>query len=192
MKNISNYSQPEFYHFAEESLELVDFASKVLALRNDLNTAIDFGAGCGVIGIEALLKNPSITSMTFLEVQKEFIKHIEENLIQAEINNAKVINQSFSQFQGKADIIFSNPPYFKPGAGKVSDKRNRQVCRTFEIDGIEVFFKKMKEVINKEGLIFFCIKDEKYVEPFLNSFKLIQKKKTNSAYLFCLSRLDID
>ncbi|MFT6069761.1 MAG: tRNA1(Val) A37 N6-methylase TrmN6 [Bacteriovoracaceae bacterium] len=192
MKNISDYSQPDFYHFSEDSLELVQFASEVLASRNDLTSAVDLGAGCGVIGIEALLKNPNISKMTFLEVQKEFIPFIIENLQLAEINDAKILNIPLSQFEAKVDIIFSNPPYFKPGSGRVSENRNRQVCRTFEIDGMDIFFKKLKEALTKNGLIFFCIKDEEEVAFFLNSFKLVKKRKTESATLICLAGLDID
>jgi tRNA1Val (adenine37-N6)-methyltransferase len=192
LKNISNYSQPDFYHFTEESLDLVSFAAEILENRNELKSAIDLGAGCGVIGIEAMLKIPSLTLMTFLELQKEFLPFIEKNLEQAEIKNGSIINLSLGQYKGSSDIIFSNPPYFIPGNGRVSSQTNRQLCRTFEIDGWEVFFEKVAEVLNPGGLIFFCIKEEEDIKNYLKAFKIEKKEKTKAANLFCLSRLDIN
>lgn len=192
MKNISNYSQPDFYHFTEESLALVSFAAEILRQRDDLNSAIDFGAGCGVIGIEALLKIPSLSKMTFLEVQTEFLPYIKENLEKAKIENTSIVNLSFGDYLGASDIIFSNPPYFEAGKGRVSSQINRQVCRTFEIDGLEVFFEKAAKTMNPNGLMFFCIKESENIESYLKSFKIEKKEKTKAALLFCLSRLDIN
>lgn len=192
MKNILDYSQPEFYHFSEESLELIYFAKVLLKGKEQLKTAIDIGTGCGVIGIEALSKLPQIRHMTFLELQEEFLFHLKENLNKAEITDAAIIQCSLGNFEGCFDLIFSNPPYFIPGEGRVSKQNNRQLCRTFEVDGWEVFFKKVSELLKPNGLIFFCVKEEGKIERFLTSFKLIKKEKTKAATLFCLARLDID
>jgi tRNA1Val (adenine37-N6)-methyltransferase len=192
LKSISNYSQPDFYHFTEDSLELVEFASHILKDVEGPQSAVDLGAGCGVIGIEALLKIPSLNKMTFLEVQEPFIFHIKENLRQANIKSASVIHKAISELEGQFDLIFSNPPYFSPGMGRRSDQKERQVCRTFEVDGWRVFFEKISEILIADGLVFLCVRDDSKIKDFLKSFKIVKKKKNKAAILFCLARLDVN
>lgn len=194
MKNISNYYQPDFYRFTEESLELVDFAKELLSPKKDV-VALDLCSGCGVIGIEALTKFPNIQHMTFLELQNEFMPFLKDNIDKAECDSFKIIQDSLgnSSFESKQfDLILSNPPYFGPGEGRASPNVNRQICRSFEVDGWKTYFEKVGQWLKNDGLFFFSTKELNPVESYFKKFKLIKKKQSSSAWLVCLSQLDID
>lgn len=195
LKNILNYSQPNFYSFTEESIELVEFAKEITPhIRSDLNI-LDVGAGSGVIGIEAKLKIAGINGVTFLELQKEFIPFLKNNIEASECTDYTIMQNSIGEasfLSESFDLIFSNPPYFTPGEGRPSPDINRQICRSFEVDGWDIFFEKIGEWLKKDGYIFFSTRELNPIGHYLEKFKMIEKRKTNSAWLVCMSRLDID
>lgn len=195
MKNISNYSQPSFYSFNEDSLELVKFSKDLIKGDTDSLDLLDLCAGCGVIGIETKLQIKAIGKLTFLELQNEFIPFIEKNLLKSECNNFEIFQSSLGDqiFEDeKFDLIFSNPPYFLSQSGKPSSDKNRQICRFFEVDGWNTFFKKVKKWLKPEGLFFFTVRNIESVSEDLRDFDLVAKEKVAGSWLICLSRLDIN
>ena len=68
------YKQPSFYHFNEDSILLV---KEALKLEEGIESVLDLCAGCGVIGVEYAISNSKIKRLSFVELQKQFIKYIE-------------------------------------------------------------------------------------------------------------------
>src|SRR5258708_4421753 len=117
---MNDYSQPEFYKFNEDSIKLVRrVTEKVKAAEHIL----DLGAGSGIIGIElANYFHPE--SLTLVEVQKDYLPHLELNL-KFQLKSKTDFFVELSSFghwspQKKYDLIVCNPPYFLPGHGEVS------------------------------------------------------------------------
>ena len=195
MKNILNYSQPNFYSFNEDSLELINFSKGFIKSSDNSLNLLDLCAGCGVIGIEAKAHIQAVGKVTFVELQSDFIPFINENLLNAECNDFEVFEgalseQSFGDHE--FDLIFSNPPYFLPENGRISPNEKRQICRSFQVDGWSVFFMKVRLWLKPKGLFFITVRDFNTVSTFLEGFRLVEKKKVGASWLICLSRLDID
>ena len=51
-----DYAQPDYYRFSQDSLDLVKFALDNYSFRKQ-DQVIDICAGCGVVGMELLLKS---------------------------------------------------------------------------------------------------------------------------------------
>jgi tRNA1Val (adenine37-N6)-methyltransferase len=152
---VNDYSQPDFYRFNSDSLELVRW---VLSLHLKPQRLLDLGAGCGVIGLEYHLKNP-VGEVVLVEAQQEFLPHLERN---SKDKNAKIRNCSFAEFSSdKAfDLILCNPPYYLEGRGERSLNLRRHQARTFVLDGWPELLKCIERSLSPEGRSFIVVKDD--------------------------------
>lgn len=159
---MSDYSQPDFYRFSEDSLRLVDHALSFQDLSP--KSVADFGCGCGVIGIEyARRKNPD--KVIFLEAQSEFLPHLEMNTeaFLPKATSSEIIHRRFSEVNWNRmdlDLILCNPPFYLPGQGEVSKDQRRHRCRTFEMDSWEILLKLAKISLAPKGLALFVLPNE--------------------------------
>lgn len=191
-KITSNYSQPDFYKFSRDSIELVDFSVNYIKERGSSQTLLDLCCGCGVIGIEAFEKVNGVEKVSFLELQTEFFPHLKKNIEESSISDFKLYETPLGKqaFTERFDLIYSNPPYFIPGEGRVSENELRQNCRTFEVDGWNVFLKKVHEWLDADGFFFLSTRSLKLLEESNEFFKIEGKEKFGETWLVCLTRLN--
>lgn len=131
-------------------------------------------------------------SLSFLELQKDFLPHIKRNLEDAELTASITLNSLGEEtFSGeKFDYILSNPPYFSPGDGLISPDIKKQICRTFEADGWKVFFKKVEEWLAEDGLFFLSTRSLNSISIYLEKFRVVKQVEENNCVLICLARLN--
>ena len=114
-----NYNQPHDYHYSLDSIHFAEFVAKQLQERKNLESTrvLDLCAGCGVIGFELAWHLKSLRLLDFIEVQDIYSAHFQKNL--AIVNrpelqiNWHLINYDElleKNWQGKYDLIISNPP----------------------------------------------------------------------------------
>ncbi|WP_127714964.1 methyltransferase [Halobacteriovorax sp. HLS] len=183
--SILNYSQPDFYKFNTDSLELAKFSSQWMKGRKDLKV-LDLCSGCGVIGIEFFKKHQSVKEMHFIEKQLDFHSHLKKN-----IENISCVSQIFIQDYKdhdrleKYDLILINPPYFINGKGRTSPDERRQVCRSFGEGELESLIEFSKSVLNFKGEIHIVHRDD--ISLKLDSFKLVEKLNAANLFRFILN-----
>ena len=191
----SDYKQPEFYRFNEDSLELVKY---VVTKETSASHVLDLGAGCGIIGIElANILQPQ--TLTLVEMQKEFLSIIDnnvENFLDPKIKSI-VYHDSFARWKntGQYDLIVCNPPYFLPGHGKESPDKRKQICRTFTVDGWTVLLKLVEKSLSEKGRAYFVLRnDQRVLDEITDSAQELNVDiNTHKELLFLkLSRLNID
>lgn len=147
---MKEYKQPDFYHFSQDSIALAKF---VINLGKDFDSICELCAGSGVISIE-IARSLDINHIEYVELQKEFSDYIVDNHTKYLANTNYNLNiKSINEFNSnnKYDLVIANPPYFLPGKGRVSSNRNKQLCRTFEVDSYEILISKMRELKNKKA-----------------------------------------
>ncbi|TNF03676.1 MAG: hypothetical protein EP326_02195 [Deltaproteobacteria bacterium] len=125
-----NYSQPDSYHFSEDSILLAKYVSRNIKIC--AHKVLDLGAGCGVVGIEysKIAKNPPV-EITFVEKQEVFREHLDSNL---KLLPEEIVSRVFLQDVKKLnasefDLIISNPPYYNPQKGRLSENEIQNNCR---------------------------------------------------------------
>lgn len=185
-----DYSQPDFYRFNSDSLDLV----KWVASKN-LNTQrlLDLGSGSGVIGLEYHQLRP-VKELILLEVQDEFLYHLKKN---SEGTVAQIFHGSFSQFYPDKpfDLILCNPPYYLPGTGEVSQNPNRHMARTFIRDNWDELLGCVERSLSQEGFCFMVIKDNKLLCEMASknsSLKLTIHKIQKGLLFLELTRLNVE
>lgn len=129
-----NFSQPDFYHFSDDSIFLVEQA--IMHLKQDkriVKTVIDVCAGSGVVGLQFLEKyEQKKLEITFIEKQGEFKEHIEKNIKQFGKQSSLfyVYFKDLEDLDYKGeDLILCNPPYFVKGSGRLPQDSNKVECR---------------------------------------------------------------
>ncbi len=156
---MTDYSQPDFYHFNEDSIRLVRFAVERATLSP--KKIADFGAGCGIIGIE-LARRLKPLSVNFVEAQQEFLPHLEENLrlFMPSETSSNIFHGSFSQCPWDGfnfDLILCNPPFYLPGHGQLAKDPRKQVCRSFELDSWDILLDLTKRNLAQKGEAHFVL-----------------------------------
>ncbi len=151
---MSDYSQPVFYRFNEDSLLLVKEIAKAGGKPQKI---LDVGAGSGIIGIELAMKL-NIPEVHFLELQMDWKPFLETNIQELiPTTKTKIFWSSVSDWKAKEkyDLIVSNPPYYLPQNGKISPDPVRAHCRSFLKDDWEILLSKSLKALTKEGSAWF-------------------------------------
>ncbi|MDR0355755.1 MAG: hypothetical protein LBJ64_08495 [Deltaproteobacteria bacterium] len=136
MLSDDDYRQPsKGYRFTEDSVSLAGFAPQNLKGR-----AADLGAGCGVVGLEALAQGRlvGLEVLFLVEVQRSFEEHLLANIRTSLAKNpngpalqpvwADWRELTPADFGGVLDHVMVNPPYFPAGASGRSNGA-RSLCR---------------------------------------------------------------
>lgn len=164
-----HWSQPDFYHFNQDSLQLVSW---VASQDYQSKSILDLGCGCGIIGIE-LARRLSPLSLTLLELQAEFLPHIQTNLRAFLPSAVDVVveNTSFKNFRPlqRFDLMVCNPPYYLPGHGQASENIHRSLCRSFEVDGWGALLALANGMLEPRGRLVVIIPQDKVLLQHVRS-----------------------
>lgn len=168
----SDYSQPEFYRFNEDSLKLVRWIESHVKVAKDI---LDLGAGAGILGIE-LANFYSPETLTLLEMQEDFLIHLQDNLAtQLKVKtNALVVMSSFGEWKPlrQYDLIVCNPPYFLPGHGHPSADKRKHISRTFVKDNWDILLDLIEKSLTPDGKAFMVLKKNDQVLKYLKNHKI--------------------
>ena len=168
----SDYSQPEFYRFNEDSLKLVRWIETQVPSAQHI---LDLGAGAGILGIE-LANFYTPESLTLLEMQEDFLIHLQGNLnSQLKVKtNPLVIMSSFGEWhpEKQYDLIVCNPPYFLPGHGHPSVDKRKHLSRTFVQDNWDILLNLVQDALTSDGKAFMVMKKNDLILKKLKGHKI--------------------
>jgi tRNA1Val (adenine37-N6)-methyltransferase len=115
------------YRFSIDAVLLARFATV-----KPREVIVDLGAGCGIISLLLLLEKP-VAYVLALEIQKELAAQAVRN---AALNGVKdrmgVVLADFRRAPFRkpiADGVVCNPPYRRPGSGRVNPDPQRAIAR---------------------------------------------------------------
>lgn len=184
---MSDYQQPNFYRFNQDSLSLVKWISKQNIKAQHI---LDLGAGSGIVGIE-LANALQPDSLTSLELQKDFKYYLEFNLETFKQGSYEtfIIMTSFGEWipSRKYDLIVANPPYYLPGHGEASRDSRKGIARSFLIDDWGVLLQKIQLALTAKGAAFLVIKNDKtilqHIRKSLQGLELKEHVEENLVFL---------
>jgi len=143
------------YRFSLDPLLLADFAGV-----RDGERAIDLGTGCGVMALVLARRAPSalVTGIEFQEEMAEIAgRNVELNGLadRVEIVAADVVELKRLYAVDSFDLVVSNPPYRRPGTGKVSPRAGRDGARHETTATLADFLAAAKYLVKPSGRICF-------------------------------------
>lgn len=117
----------EGYRFSVDPVLLVDFVE-----NERFDTALDVGAGVGIIGLLLKYKKPN-SQITLIELQKRLASlcryNAARNQLQVGIIEGDFLDESLKQNRSSFDLILSCPPYYKAGAGGMCQNQEEAIAR---------------------------------------------------------------
>lgn len=197
-----DYFQPDFYRFSEDSIILAKQAALLLSKVAGPVQLLDLCAGCGVVGIETILKSKrDDIELTAVELQPSFSECFNKNVelfIPAMKSSVTHIQSSYEglQLSRKFDLIVSNPPYFDEAKNRLGpcDQKNR--CRFFVEGSFNHFIETILSSLSVRGAGLFLLRDS---ESFHNQLQLFSERAKfkkewgdGKTSLFVVSLLDVD
>jgi tRNA1Val (adenine37-N6)-methyltransferase len=117
------------YRFSVDAVLLANFIDEPLDSR-----IIDLGTGCGIIPL-IMAAERRYKDITGVEIQKQLAEYAAQNVslnkLDAEI---KIFHSDFRSFISDPpkklfDAAVANPPYKKPGTGKINPSREKAIAR---------------------------------------------------------------
>jgi tRNA1(Val) A37 N6-methylase TrmN6 len=117
---------------------------------------LDLGCGCGIISLILAYRWPAV-SITGLEIQPDLVNLARKNV---ELNNwhdrIEVIQGDLRQIKefikpGTFDWVVSNPPYRKPGTGKINPNTEQALARHEQKTDLKSVVKAAVWAVKKRG-----------------------------------------
>lgn len=143
----------DYYTFTSDSVILANF---LRAKKSDV--CVEIGAGCGVISILFMAKQEPKKIFAF-EIQPQLQDLCEKNLKLCGLEKIELVKDDVENFEkyitkASVDIVFSNPPYFKPT--NFAQNEVKKVAKEeikLPLDRLCLLASKML----KEGGAFYCV-----------------------------------
>ena len=143
------------YRFSLDPLLLADFAG----VRKDERVA-DLGTGCGIIPL-LLARRESSAVITGVEFQDSMARIAERNVLANGLSGSiDVVADDVTSLKSRFpvstfDLVVSNPPYRRPGTGKVSPRAGRDGARHETTATLADFLSAAKYLVKESGRICF-------------------------------------
>ena len=115
------------YRFSIDAVLLSQFAT-----IKPGDVVVDLGAGCGIISLILLLEKP-VGYVIALEIQKHLVDQAVRNAaLNGVMDRMGVLLGDLRQVplgKATADVVVCNPPYRRPGSGRVNPDFERAIAR---------------------------------------------------------------
>ncbi|WP_224983478.1 tRNA1(Val) (adenine(37)-N6)-methyltransferase [Geomonas agri] len=141
------------YRFSVDPLLLADFAGV-----QEGESCADLGTGCGVIALllARLAQKSSVTAIEFQQVMADIAsRNVALNGLsdRVQIVEDDVISLKSRFPVDSFDLVVSNPPYRRPGTGKISPRRGRDEARHETSATLADFLAAAKYLVKPSGRI---------------------------------------
>lgn len=152
------------YRFSLDALLLSDFAAPATTAR-----IADLGTGCGIIPLILCRRFPETTAVG-IESNAEVAALAQANILRNGLADrvsiiSGDISDSTSLFPVSSfDGVTCNPPFRKPGSGKISPKSGRDTARHESTAGIADFLAASKFLVKPPGRIWFVYLADRLAE----------------------------
>ncbi len=166
--------QPESgYRFSEDPFIL---ASQIELQGHE--KIIDIGTGSGIIPLLLSSRYPDVKILG-IEIQKELFECARKNVLDRKLENSiRILHKNITNICpddvfGPADIIVSNPPYKKKGAGRLNPDSQKALARHEITLSIDEVFKSADTLLKPKGSIYIIFPAER-IEDLLSSMTRYQ------------------
>ncbi len=169
------------YTFGVDSIILLDFAR----MKKD-KTLVDIGSGSGVLSLGSN-SYYNLDKVYAVEIQKEKVKLLKENLKLNKISNIEVINEDLNKVDlgtNALDYIITNPPYYKITDNIGNKSEEFLISRQEKYLSLRNIFDFANKTLKDRGKMFMIHKPERMVEIFKESgnLKVKRVKFVHSSY----------
>lgn len=160
------------YRFSVDPLLLVDFAAPRAGER-----VIDLGTGCGIMPLLVARCEPS-AAVTGVELQEAMADLARRNVaLNGVSEQVEIVGDDIGRLKARFpvdsfDLVLANPPYRRPGTGKISPRRGRDEARHESTATLTDFLAAAKYLVKPSGRICFVYHTCRLVELMAQAAEL--------------------
>lgn len=158
------------YRFSLDALLLAWYASILPGQR-----FLELGAGCGVVSLALAFKRPELT-IDAVEFQRSLAELAEFNVESNGLDSVRVVEQDFRSlsgrvWEGRFDVVLSNPPYRAVGRGRLNPDAEKARARHELLCTLDDVLACAKCCVVPGGFVALVMLAERYEDLRLNSAK---------------------
>ncbi|MGM0403569.1 MAG: tRNA1(Val) (adenine(37)-N6)-methyltransferase [Thermodesulfobacteriota bacterium] len=118
------------YRFSIDAVLLANAAAFI-----DAGRVCDIGTGCGIIPLVMAYRNPDISGIYGIEIQKHLAEIATGNVVQNRMADRITIvckdvkNMGADDIKGPVDLIVCNPPHYEQSAARVNPRSEKALAR---------------------------------------------------------------
>ncbi|MGM0419145.1 MAG: tRNA1(Val) (adenine(37)-N6)-methyltransferase [Thermodesulfobacteriota bacterium] len=150
---VTVYQNKNGYRFSIDSILLAHHITPIKKCK-----IVDIGTGSAIIPVSVIYKNQTSDLQIYgVEIQKSLFKLAKKNIAvngfedKAIILNRDINDITQKDINGPADIIVSNPPYQKPGSGRINPASEKAAARhELKLD-LKSLLTKTKSLLKNKG-----------------------------------------
>lgn len=163
---------PEWFCFGIDAVLLSDFVQ-----LEKQETAVDLGTGNAVVPILVSAKN-EFNHITAAEVQPEIAALAKRNISlnnlgeKIKILETDVLDITQHIPRSSADVVFSNPPYFKKGGAIPSSNNQKFIARHETTAEISDFLDISSSILKPGGRLYMIHRPDRLVDIFYHARKI--------------------
>lgn len=150
----------EGYRFSADALILADFVN-----LKRIKRIVDLGAGTGIVGIILAKKYPE-SKVTLIEIQRELadlaLESVRLNNLDAQVSVLCLDGRDYKE-EG-IDVLVTNPPFRRPGTGKISPDDKKALARHELSLSILDIAKVAQKLLRIRGRLFMIHLPERLIE----------------------------
>lgn len=148
------------YRFSVDALILADFVN-----LKRIKRIVDLGAGTGIVGIILAKKYPE-SKVTLIEIQRELadlaLESVRLNNLDAQVSVSCLDGRDYEE-EG-IDVLVTNPPFRRPGTGKLSPDNKKALARHELSLSILDIAKVAQKLLRVRGRLFMIHLPERLIE----------------------------
>ncbi len=154
---------PNLFCFGTDSILLAWFTR---VERGD--TVADLGTGCGILSILIGGKNPK-SHVYAVEIQKELFDMAKRSVALNGLKNITVVHgdlKNAPRIFPRCNVVVSNPPYDRVGAGKASPNKSRRIARQETLATFRDIARAAARLLGDGGRFYFIHRSKRTAEIF--------------------------
>lgn len=166
-RGLSIIQKKKGFKYGTDSVLLAKFAlmsEGVIPGRKASLRCADFGTGTGILPI-LLSRDERFTEITGYELQPEYAemakRSVEENGLGDRI---KIVCDDIRNAERFSDVVITNPPYKREGAGIPSERKDEFIARHETVSNLEDFIKTAAYILETGGAFFMVNRPERLAD----------------------------
>lgn len=125
-------------------------------IRRD-DRVIELGTGCGIIALILAYRAKTEHKITALEIQPELAELAQKNVLENHFDEKIEVHRCDFRQAAPAtsnfDLVLSNPPYRKPGTGRINPDNQKAIARHELTAGVADVFEAAKRLVPTGGRV---------------------------------------
>ena len=179
-RGLSVIQKKKGFKYGTDSVLLAKFAlmsEGIIPGRKDNLRCADFGTGTGILPL-LLSRDKRFSEITAYELQPDYAEMAERSVAENNLGDRiKILFRDIKEAERFVDVVITNPPYKREGAGIPSERKDEFIARHETVSNLEDFIKSAAHILETGGAFFMVNRPERLADTmeYMRRYKIEPK-----------------